>query len=234
MIKKAIIYTIFFICTLPTISNAQNIGFLGKHLSVFYNLDHSPFGFDFQDDEYYDSGNKSNFLGIQQFLRFRHRVNIDYAIKRNLSIGLYGIYSRGGLGRVNLGFTSNYTSPGIGVSFKFFSYKKGGIAPLGTYWGINILRTQFTGFDIGDESIYGKNHIVNKKSDSTYSFGIEIGKNQVLFKEFLFNVAVHLNLPAELSYLGGDYDGSLNDYVYSDWVQRQLIMFTFGIGLCPI
>lgn len=237
MIKQILLFIAFIIIiSLPTAGKAQNIGFLGKHLSIFYNLNQHPQVFNDYAGNYFNSQNYDEHSFFRRHFKFTHRIEVDYTLARNFSMGIFGNYTRSGVGKSNYtlnNFGGNYTATSTGLSLKFFSYKKGAIAPLGTYTGIRFFRTSLNSFDTGREDIYGKDHIINEENQSFYNVSLVFGKQQVLYKKILLNVGVELAL-ALTKDKNTSNNGTTKSESYDDFFGRQFASFTFGIGLCPI
>ena len=188
--------------------NAQGIGLSGKRFSTFYNLEYAGkmvFS-DFKNykGDYYNELEDSKPSLLKSIINFRHNVQVEYNINRKVTIGAFGSYFREGFGVVEPRlFSKNYQSFSYGIAVKLFNIKKGGLAPLGRYFSLKIFNNYNKIHFRGNSSIYGDNFRTNEFTYSSPRISVVFGKQGILTRKVLFNVAVEIG-----TLLFGAYDSS--------------------------
>ena len=240
------IFIPLFVFLTYTSASSQGVGLSGKRYSIFYNLDigHS-FKLLAELDElvaeestrrglYYNELEDEKRSTFKSLVNLRQTLQIDYNLRRNFSLGLSGSYFRRGFGVVEPAlYSKNYTSFSYGINLKFFSLKKGGIAPLGPYINARLFNTHNFLHHKGNSKVFGDNFVVEKSIESFVGFSLAWGKQGILKGNVLYNLALELGyvFGEELRYV--DFlDGDRDDFAGS-LMTNYIFKFTFGIGICP-
>lgn len=193
---------LFFICFSCQLS-AQNPGFLGKKLSVFYDYVVTP-GFGRAIPYNASEQSKPNKKSIRNFVRYRHEIDLEYAITRKWGVGVDYFYHRGGYGPVdedisnqtnyyNQYFSRNIKRHGFGifarkyrVNLSGYNSDEGGMAPLGYYWEPKIFMSMDK-YQIKANSDYFDGHdvIFASKSFTRLGASFKMGRHLLLFDRVL-------------------------------------------------
>lgn len=249
MNPKQLKYTILSLCFcvlfFSEALNAQGVGLSGKKWSVFANLDYTGsfrhgiwdafFPEDYEEYYYYNLLDDESPSKLKDAVKLGTTIDLDYALKRNFTLGLFSSYYRGGFGAVddNL-FSKNYQAVAYGLSSKLFKTKKGAIAPLGAFIGLKFTVTDFLINYKGNPTIFGDDHYVNKTKHRAFGMGVSLGKQGILMNKTMFKVAVESNFFFNLGQ-GGEVYSSYDEKKFQEVLQwRQLFKLSIGVGLAPL
>lgn len=239
---KIIPYAILLLLFLSfnTSVQGQGVGLSGKRFSVFYNLDYSGHIIPYISGQYgyYYNELESESLSVTKALfNFRHTLQLEYNLLRNFSVGIFSGYFRDGFGVIKPElFSKNYASFSYGLSFKIFRLKKGALAPLGAYVNVKIFNTYNKVHYKGYSKTFGDDYIINKSSADFLGASVSLGKQGILSKKVLFNIA------AEVGFLfrsGDGFSEAGSDYLKQGLLAgslsgNYLFRLTFGVGICPL
>ena len=228
---------------------AQGVGLSGNRISVFYDFDYSgslyPRVFLAEDNiEYYNILNDKKPLKLKAIINIRHTLRVDYALLRNVSVGVFASYHRDGYGVVSpLLFSKNYTVFTYGILFKDFFLERGGIAPLGNYIGIKLAINNVNAHNRGNPTIYGEDYREHEFSFFIPMVGFSLGRQGVLANTLLYNVSFEIGVNidnlgnfedpwATVSPQNSFFDNK-PDILQKLW-GNNLFRLTFGVGIAPL
>lgn len=222
-------------------------GLLGNRWSVFYNLD---FSYNFPQATYNqatrDLPENPNTLsevfgGILSHPNFninrQHNIQFDYSRTRFQSIGVGLSYFRSGYGILydHSNNTSqetaskNMTSTGFSFLVKQFLQKKGGIAPLGTYYQYGLHINRIRSF-LAPNPAYSGSQVVDETVETQIIPGATVvfGRQFIAFNKVLMNIGAETGLLIPATFSNGNFS-SPHERLGSFYSFK----FKIGVGLAP-
>jgi hypothetical protein len=207
---------LLFIClSLMTLGLfAQNPGLGGKKFSIYYDFVFTP---SFGNAIPYDASEKlsSNKKSFWNFIRYRHEVDLEYAISRKWGIGLDYFYHKGGYGGVdragnfnngnetyNPFYSRNFQRHGFGVFVRKYRVKlsgyrsdEGALAPLGYYWEPRIF-VSLDKYQIKANADYfdGNDLIYTNQQAIRLGASFKVGRHILLFDRLMIDVGLEFGL----------------------------------------
>lgn len=252
--------TLFISCLLLQLNGifGQAPGYLGKKIFVKANLYFTPA------IDRPTASNKSyqgTFGDAPSSLGFNTRFGVQggYVLSRTNTVTLGGDFLKTGMAsRAIDPKTNNYYSvfnnlKGITTDIGYQVYKPqtGAIAPMGIYVSYHLMMTKLTGSIVNPTNstqtpIKVTNADLNINPHYTnYYFGVEWGKNVILYDRLLLTTSFRLNIPFNfISSLKSSADDSyysdatynqlaFNNSVADRMLRHSLFMLGIGIGILP-
>ncbi len=238
--------SLFIIAFLLQIGTAEAQGISGKRLTVFYNADYHGSllaavqhnEFDSDAFGYYNYADDEDPSFLKSIINFRHSLNVSYALSRRVSVGGQFGFSRDAYGGEPSNITANYKAYSYEAEVKLFNVRrKGGIAPLGTYFAMRAgLNKVLTNTKVSEQVRNNPEEMRTVGSDANlFSLAFVWGKQVIVYKKVMMN----FGFETKLNFVGGTEEGSEGDFLldFSNENPRtrvfwnDFIRLTIGVGI---